>query len=79
MDECTVQPKHTAINCPMGVTHVHNFGNFYSIWAFLFPYTIMADCVNSTTLLLEKKHLQRTTINVVWADTCKDTLSKTGL
>ena len=57
---------------------------FYSIWVFLFPYTIMADCVNSkhNTNFREKAPTEnnyRRNRNVVWADTCKDTLSKTGL
>eukprot|EP00731_Ephydatia_muelleri_P024545 Em0016g816a len=59
MDICRNQPKNTIINFPNGV--VPDFGNFYSIWKLLFPYDIMPDCVQNTSLLLEKGGLPPTT------------------
>eukprot|EP00731_Ephydatia_muelleri_P031198 Em0022g712a len=58
MDVCRDQPKNTVINFPNGV--VPDFGNFYSIWKLLFPYDIMPDCVQNTSLLLEKGGLPPT-------------------
>eukprot|EP00731_Ephydatia_muelleri_P001846 Em0001g1846a len=59
MDVCRDQPKNTIINFPNGV--VPDLGNFYSIWKLLFPYDIMPDCVQNTSLLLEKGGLPPTT------------------
>eukprot|EP00731_Ephydatia_muelleri_P015799 Em0009g223a len=59
MDVCRDQPKNTIINFPNGV--VPDSGNFYSIWKLLFPYDIMPDCVQNTSLLLEKGELPPTT------------------
>ena len=76
MDVCRDQPKNTIINFPNGV--VPDSGNFYSIWKLLFPYDIMPDCVQNTSLLLEKGELPPTTSTemekVIWHNLCKDSI-----
>ena len=54
MDECTAQPKHTAINFPMGM--LPDYKNiFYSMCSLFFPYCIMNSCIKSTSERLQKK------------------------